>query len=108
MNAVTIDAKRYVYVCAGCDLLADSGRSDSLTCSSGCRVLAHRNGRLKALHGRAKSFDIHPSIILQAKAIDRLRPDLALRVLAGSMTMFDAQRQIWPAFWSLVEKAAQT
>lgn len=104
MSAVTHRRKCYVFVCAGCDLLSYSERSDAITCSTKCRVRAHRNGWLKTLHAIADSFDIHPSGILHCKAIERLRPDLTSRIAAGSLTIADAQKEVWPAFWTLLRK----
>ena len=68
----TFSGKCYVMVCGGCNCLFDAQRDDQLTCSSACRVKAHRNGSLKALRALAESFEIKPGQILQAAAIDRL------------------------------------
>ncbi len=103
MTRVTHKTKCYVFVCAGCHLLADSDRSDTLTCSPKCRVKAHRNGWLKTLRGIAAISHVHPSMILQAKAIRALRPDLQPQILAGTLTIEDAQPEIADAFWKLLK-----
>lgn len=104
MSAVTLKSKCYVFVCAGCDLLAVSDRSDALTCSTQCRVRAHRNGSLKALRDLAAgpAFRIPPALIQQTAAVQRLRPDMADRILAGTMDIDDTRPEVWSAFWSLL------
>lgn len=102
MSAVTLKPKCYVFVCAGCDLLAASERSDALTCSTQCRVRAHRNGWLKTLHGIAGGMHISTASILQAKAVNQLRPDLVERLRDGKMTLDDTRPEVWAAFWSLL------
>lgn len=106
MNAVTLERNCYIYVCAGCDLLNESERSDTMTCSGQCRVRAHRNGSLKTLRDIAKASDIKPASILHAMAISRLRPDLEKLVMAGTMTIADTMPELRKEFWSLVMKAA--
>lgn len=101
-TAVTHKPKCYVFVCAGCDLLSQSERSDALTCSTQCRVRAHRNGWLKTLHGIADRMHISAASILQAKAVQQLRPDLADRMRAGTITLDDARPEVWSALWSLL------
>jgi hypothetical protein len=93
-----------VFVCAGCGLLDISERRDSLTCSTKCRVRAHRNGSLETLRAIARGMHIHPAMIAQAKAIQTLRPDIADQVMAGKLSMTEAQALIWPAFWALVDQ----
>lgn len=95
---VTPIAKCYVYVCAGCGLLADSERSDTLTCSNRCRVQAHRNGSLKALRSQAAAYDLRPSLLAQASAAWRLCPELSEQILVGKLSLDDARPQIWQAF----------
>ena len=107
MSDVTVSAKRYagpwVYVCAGCDLLAESSRSDTLTCSTACRVRAHRNGRLARMRASAVTRDDRtgkPNIALslQAEALLRLRPDLESDIMAGRLTIAQAQPLVCRAF----------
>ncbi len=106
MNAVTLSFKCYVYVCVGCNLMASSERSDVLTCCTRCRVRAHRNGSMKALRELAARpmFRVHPATIQQCAAVQRLRPDLADKLLAGTVELDDIRDEISSAFWSLVWK----
>lgn len=107
MSNETVSAKRYtgpwVFVCAGCDLLAVSERSDKLCCDSTCRVRAMRNGSLDGLRAFARMYglvDDHtgkPQVagILQAAAIDRLRPgDLGKQIAGRKMTIAQAQPEM--------------
>jgi len=76
----TYSEKCYIMVCDCCGLMFETQRKDQLTCSTACRVKAHRNGSLKALRKLAESFDLEPTQILQAAAIDKLGlGDLAMR-----------------------------
>lgn len=102
MSAVTHKPKCYVYVCVGCDLLNVSERSDVLSCSTKCRVRAHRNGSLQVLRGIAEGMDIPPALIKRAEAVQRLRPDLFHQVGAGKVTLDDIRTEVWSAFWSLL------
>jgi hypothetical protein len=96
----------YVYLCVGCNKLDQSGRRDVITCSPACRVRAHRNGSSKALHDQARRMDVGPALILQARAIVELCPDLANQVRAGSLTIEDAQPEVNAAFIKLLFAAA--
>lgn len=90
----------WVFVCAGCDLLAISSRRHTTTCSGACRVKANRNGSLKALRDEARQGGMvdrdtgRPMVaeILQGAAVDALCPDLARQALAGTATMGECQR----------------
>lgn len=95
-------SKCYVYVCVGCDLLNMSERSDALTCSTKCRVRAHRNVSMQVLRALASRLDITPASIQQAAAVQRLRPDLADQVAAGKVTFDGVRGEVWAAFWSLL------
>jgi hypothetical protein len=104
MSAVTDKPKRYsIYVCAGCRCVAESERSDTLTCSAACRVRAHRNGSLKELHAIARSMDVRPGAILRAEAIQALRPDLDVQLVSGRLTIDEAQPQVRLAFLELLK-----
>jgi hypothetical protein len=94
-------AKCYIFVCAGCDLLAPSERSDALTCSLVCRVRAHRSGALKRQRALATALDIPPAMLGQAAAVRRLRPDLADQVQAGTIKLKDAMNEAEVAFSKL-------
>lgn len=86
---VTDRHKRYVFVCAGCDKLAESERSDAITCSTACRVRAHRNGSMKTLRAIAKVWDITPALIQRAAAIEELAPEFAGALLDGTRRIDD-------------------
>lgn len=96
---VTHQAKRYVFVCLGCDGLADAERKDQITCSPACRSRVHRapeqRQRLAAI---AEQWEITIAGILQAAALDRLRPDLGEAVLAGRLTMAAIRGDVWTAY----------
>lgn len=94
------------YVCAGCGLLALASRKDTLTCSTACRVRAHRNGSLEALRATAKGFDIHPAGILQARAAQALTPDRVNEVHAGRVTLDDLQPDMCRALAVLAMRVA--
>lgn len=95
-----------IYVCIGCNLLNQADRKDRLTCSGQCRVRAHRNGSLKALRELAHQAKIQPALISQAKALQRLRPDLAEIVSAGKLDLEDTIKDMRVAFTELVMRAA--
>lgn len=95
---VTLSSKRYIFICAGCGLLADTCRRDSITCSPACRVKAHRSGNAARLRELAAAFHIRPSIIQQCGALNELRPDLSEQVKAGKLTIDDAQAYVETAF----------
>jgi hypothetical protein len=95
----------HMYVCAGCGLLDLAERRDQLTCSTACRVRAHRNGALRRLRAEAERLDVRPAGILQAGAVDRLDPTVADNVLRGELTLAEAQRLVWPKFRRLFMEA---
>ena len=102
MSNVTYSTKCYTFVCAGCAGLAQSHRRDTLTCSSACRVRAHRNGSFKAIHTLASTMKIDAADILKAKAIMMLAPALNQSVAAGTMTIDDAQPAMAAKFGELL------
>ena len=91
-------SKRYIYVCAGCDLLAESSRSHATTCSPACRVRAHRSGSLKRLQKTITHPECTPAQALQAAAVLRLCPELEDPIWAGTMTIKQAQPTVCNAF----------
>lgn len=111
ISNVTLRRKRYtgprVFVCAGCNLLAIAERSDQTTCSTACRVRAHRNGKLELLREQAVQFALvdtttgkpQVSLQLQAQAIYRLLPDLSQEIAAGTLTIAQAQPAAVREFW---------
>jgi hypothetical protein len=88
---VTYSRKRYIAVCVGCDGLFDSVRADQITCSSACRVKAHRGGKMKSIRALADQFKIKPAGIQHSSAIQRLRPDLSDQIFAETMTNEEAR-----------------
>lgn len=106
---VTHKVKCYIFVCCGCDLLNVSSRNDALTCSTACRVRAHRNGYIKMLRKLAIDYELVddnnralPALIKQAEAIKRLRPDLSADIDAGTLTIKQAQSEMYRSFMELV------
>ena len=98
MSDVTGIGKRYIYLCAGCDLLYESKRIDKMTCSNACRVKAHRNGMLKGLQDLAKGLGItdkrtgkpFPAKIAHISAIAELCPELMPKLDAQEVTVYEA------------------
>lgn len=108
MMAVTHRRKRYIFVCAGCGLLTESGRRDTISCSPACRVRLHRQpDLLLPLTQGAENFHITVGSILRAAAVSRLRPDLADAVLAGTASLDSVMPDVVNAFDLLVWKAAK-
>lgn len=101
-STVTVRSKCYIFVCAGCCLLAESSRKDTLTCSTACRVKAHRSGKLADIKRVAASFEISAALILQAKAAQMLVPELAAKVAQGTLTFDDIRADVQKAFLALV------
>jgi hypothetical protein len=104
---VTLTSKCYAYVCIGCGALDQSERSDKLTCSTACRVRAHRNGELRHLRELASSLKILPASILQARAIEQLCPDTVQQIRNGRLTLEEAQPAANHAFLQLLLQAAE-
>ncbi|CAI2936056.1 hypothetical protein [Aminobacter niigataensis] len=107
MSAVTYSSKCYTSVCVGCELLFQSVRRDQLTCSSACRVSAHRNGRLKAVRKLADDFKTQPELLQFAKATSLLRPDLDARIASGEADFDDIMPDLDLAFNQLIMRAAR-
>ena len=103
-NSVTASATCYIIRCAGCGLLEQTTRSDSLTCSLACRVLGHRNGATETVRRMAKIARVTPGMIVRCQAILCLRPDLGERIRRGDLEIDDAEtrREMAAAFWALV------
>lgn len=89
-EAVTFPAKRYVFVCLGCGGLSDSDRKDQMTCSTACRVRAHRTGETKRTREAAQNVDVPVATMLRAGALSKLCPALGDRVAAGELKLNDA------------------
>ena len=99
---VTFKPKCYVFVCLGCGLLADSKRSDAITCSGACRVRVHRNGRDKRWLEQCERLDITPAMCGHVEAIQLLAPDMAAELRSGKRRKIDSEvRQVvWAAYWA--------
>jgi len=95
---VTLRSKRYIFVCPGCEGLAESDRRDTMTCSPACRVRAHRNGAGKRRKAIARSQKIPAAMIGHAGAIQILRPDLEQLIIQGELTIDDAMPMAVAAF----------
>lgn len=104
---VTLRHKCYVFVCQGCGLLADSSRSDAITCGTACRVRYHRNGRRETLQAIAKLWDTSVPLMARADAIARLSPEASEDVRAGQLTIEQAQVRIWPLYMTAVRRALE-
>lgn len=101
---VTVELKRYVFVCAGCGCLGCSERSDALTCSVACRVQAHRSGDIRRLREIAKHVKVHPAMIQRAAAVEALAPEWGREVRDGKRGLDDMElrRAVWDAFTRLL------
>jgi hypothetical protein len=49
-------------------------------------------------------MDITPFMVLMAKAVIRLRPDLSERISAGELTLEDAQASVARTLYELIAK----
>jgi hypothetical protein len=95
-----------VYKCAGCNGLAIAERKDVTTCSPACRVRAHRNGSADLLRQISKAAHVAPGLVVRAQALQALRPDLDDKVMAGSLTIEDAQPEMLAALAALIAGGA--
>lgn len=112
-SRVTHSRKRYgcprVFVCIGCDGLACSARSHTITCSPACRVRIHRHpDELRRLEALAASTGTTVMDLQDAAAMQRLRPVLTARVASGEVEMDDARPDVWAAFWELLQQREAT
>ena len=95
--------KCYTFVCAMCRGLAMSSRADALTCSSACRVRAHRQPELlRSVRELAATMRIPPASILQSQAVIHLRPDLADKIRDGHLTLEAVQPEVRQALLELI------
>jgi hypothetical protein len=86
-------------VCIGCRRLACSERSDAITCSTACRVRAHRNGSAKRLRDIAAAQDVSPGLVQQVAAIEALTPEIADEIWAGKRRIDEeVRRAVWEEF----------
>ena len=98
---VTLKPKCYVFVCASCGLLAESYRSDALTCSIACRVKAHRDGKIQRLKKLLGGNEVKLSLVLRVNAAVKLIPELHDRIMNDGVSIdSEAVRvEIWQAYW---------
>ncbi len=95
---VTLWPKRYIFICLGCERLAESNRRDTLTCSPACRVRAHRSGTAKKQKAMAASWEITAASLGHAAALNVLRPDLSGHIMRRELTLTDAMPMVVAAF----------
>jgi hypothetical protein len=107
---VTLPLKRYIRVCAGCDLLFPSARIDQVTCSPACRVRAHRSGRLRRLREQHRTVSelrgVSPALALELNALMRLCPNISHRIVSENPppSADEWRRAAWEAFWEMLER----
>ena len=81
-----------------CDGLADSARSDALTCSPACRTWLHRHpARLAQVQRIGKRFDLTPAQMQYGAAMARLVPDAWAQMARGvtEAAIRDAVRAVY-------------
>jgi hypothetical protein len=97
-------AKRYIFSCALCGRLTEVSRTDAITCGVGCRVRVHRHAELlNATRALAKHLEITVFDVIEARAVQLLRPDLAGRVMAGEIELPAIRSEIAKDFWRLAK-----
>ena len=106
-GVVTLKPKCYTFICLGCGLLAQSSRSDTVTCSPACRVRAHRTGPAAENRLLAQKIKVPIGMMGQVKAVIALRPDLAERIRCGEIEIDQTQREMAQAFWAIARKQAE-
>ena len=98
-----------VFLCATCGRLAATRRTHTLTCSGACRVALHRHPAwIRELRTVAAALNLPVSGILDRKAIERLRPDLAVRIQAGDLTAEGVRVEVWQAYQQLLLDSSRT
>jgi len=106
-HPVTARPKCYTFICVGCGLLAQSSRSDAITCSPACRVRAHRTGAAAENKRLAQKIHVPIGLLVQIRAIITLRPDLAERIRLGEIEADEAQPEMAGEYWAIARDAAQ-
>ena len=101
-QAETLSGKRYVMKCLVCDMLYDADRIDSTTCSPACRTKLHRKPEIKQKAKAITEDKFGIGEILNSSAIQDLCPDVSSKVMAGEMTMKEANRQAVIKFNQLI------
>ncbi|MEQ9002333.1 MAG: hypothetical protein RIE74_02090 [Pseudomonadales bacterium] len=64
-------------------MLADSNRRDTLTCSTACRVRAHRTGAMREFRTAAEDANVPPWLLAQVAAAMRLGSEFSERIRRG-------------------------
>lgn len=113
MNAETLSPKRYRYrtfVCAACQGITDSTRAHAMTCSPKCRVALHRHPELlDDIKAKCSGISALPAMVLEARAIFLLRPDLEEKVRFGTIKLEDTREEVHAEYLKLLrEQQAQT
>ena len=107
MTTETLSRKRYrfrVFVCISCNKLCDSQRAHAVTCSPACRTAVHRKPeRFDELKKLCEQWRAQPALVLQARALDLLRPDLTRSVIDGKIDLDDTREDVHREFLKLVE-----
>lgn len=104
----TYSRKRYVSVCPGCDGLFEAARADQVACSPACRVRIHRDPELTRVRRQlADHMAVSLAAMLRCSALRRLCPELEAPIMAGTLTLEDAQPQVLAAFNKAVMAHAQ-
>jgi len=102
----TLSRKRYmrrVFECAACGLLAESSRTHAITCSPTCRVWLHRHPEHVAANvAICAAMKITLAGMLEASAVQRLRPDLAAKIARGEVEVEDVRTEVHADFMRLV------
>lgn len=96
----------YVTLCATCRGLYAARRSDSLTCGSSCRSKLNRDPELKAWVAglTVGAPGITPAMVLMARAVELLRPDLTRQIIVGSRTLEECQGEVIAEYRKLLER----
>ena len=98
-------AKCYVYRCVACGGLDLADRADKLTCSTACRVKAHRSGETARIKGIAAlpAVRCEPGMIARACALAALWPEAEEQVRSGHRTIDsdDTQAEMRRRFWAM-------
>ncbi len=104
--AVTVPRKRCttrVIECAVCRTLHVTSRSDSITCSNGCRVALHRKPELAdQVRSMAKSADVPLAFLLEFVAMTRLVPELSDPLQSTDLEIEDCRPMVYDALMTRV------
>ena len=98
-----------VFACANCEVLSETARDHTITCSNACRVALHRHPeRLAHWQKFAELGDVTVQDILDANAAQRLlEADEIANVERGELNFADLRRPIYLAYVKRVFDAAR-